>query len=196
MPIDRRKFVTIGAGALLTSRYSQNIRAAGNERVSAMLKPAPGSPFTADVLMTTGDNIDGYRPPGIMDGMGAWDWDAQTVRLFVNHELGSKQGYTWELDNGTRMRGARISWFDIDKQTREIRAAGPAIKEIRDRRGEIVTRTTQINEEWEKESEPTKKCLPRKVIRKVARYGHSTYATMSCGHCPNSDAARGKMSPP
>jgi secreted PhoX family phosphatase len=81
-----------------------------------------------------------------MDGMGAWSWSENTVRLFVNHELDCYEGYRWKLANGTTMRGARISWFDIDKQSQTILNAGDAIKEIRDRRGEIVTHAAQVSE--------------------------------------------------
>ncbi len=114
-----------------------------------MLSPSPDSAFTAKTLATTGDSFGSYRPPGIMDGMGAWNWNENTVRLFVNHELDSFEGYPWNLANGTTLRGARISWFDIDKQTQAILGAGNAIKEIHDRRGEPVTRAEQVSEIWD-----------------------------------------------
>jgi secreted PhoX family phosphatase len=88
-----------------------------------------------------------------MDGMGAWDWNDTTVRLLVNHELPPDKAYLWKLTNGTELRGARISWFDIDKASREVRAAGNAIKEIRDRRGEIVTKPEQVHEHWDTPSD-------------------------------------------
>ena len=132
MGIDRRTFVTLTAGALL-SRRQFAAAATGGTDVRSMLKPAKDSGLSARVLATVGDSIGGYRPPGIMDGMGAWRWDKDTVRLFVNHELPPDKGYAYSLANGTQLRGARISWFDIDRPTRTISGAGCAINEIRDR---------------------------------------------------------------
>jgi len=146
MAIDRRKFVTLGAGALMASRYINAETLAETKPVRSMLAPTKNGGFKAAVLMTTGDTIGEYRPPGIMDGMGAWSWDDNTVRLFVNHELPANKGYIWKLNNGTRLRGARISWFDIDKQSRQITAAGNAIKQIRDRNNEVVKDPAQIHE--------------------------------------------------
>jgi hypothetical protein len=153
LPIDRRKFVHLSASALLGASYARaNPLATNAAKPPCMLKPTDEAGFTSRVLMTTGDSITEYRPPGIMDGMGAWDWNDSTVRLFVNHELPPHDGYIWKLANGTELRGARISWFDIDKQSRQITAAGNAITEIRDRRSEVVTRPEQIHEHWDKES--------------------------------------------
>ena len=145
MTIDRREFVKLGAGALLSARGAA---AAGADSTKSMLAPLPGTDFSARVLLVTGDNIGGYRPPGIMDGMGAWQLDESTVRLFVNHELPPDAGYIYRLENGAGLRGARISWFDIDRESRQITAAGNAIKSVRDRRGESVSTATQVNELW------------------------------------------------
>jgi secreted PhoX family phosphatase len=111
-----------------------------------MLAPTQTSGFSTKVLATIGDTIGAYRPPGIMDGIGAWAWDENTVRLYINHELAPNRGYPWTLENGTQLLGARISWFDIDITTRQVRHAGNAIREIRDRRGETVIEPAQVHE--------------------------------------------------
>ena len=146
--LNRREFVTLGTGSILSAGLASSITldAAATPAIASMLAPDRASGFSVNVILTTGDTCGDYRPPGIMDGMGAWSWNADTVRLFVNHELPPDDGYEWTLENGTRLRGSRISYFDIDKKSRSIRTAGNAIRAIRDRRGEIVTRANQVNE--------------------------------------------------
>ena len=147
MPLDRREFIALGATGLLSgSRFAF----ASEKDVPCMLKPSPSSGFGAVAMITTGDQLEGYYPPGIMDGMTAWDWSEETVRLFVNHELAADAGYPYALSNGLQLRGARVSWFDIDKRDRVIRSAGNAIGAIYDRRGDAVTDAEQINEHWGK----------------------------------------------
>lgn len=147
MGIDRRKFVTLSAGVLLAGRYAeQSAQAAA--ATPCMLQPTEASGITTRALLTNGDSVNGYRPPGIMDGMGAWRWDKNTVRLFVNHELGPDKAYPYTLNNGTKLRGARISWIDIDVESRAVKAANLAFSEIRDRRGEVVTDPRQVHEHW------------------------------------------------
>ncbi|MEE4185788.1 MAG: hypothetical protein V2J12_08475 [Gammaproteobacteria bacterium] len=147
MPIDRRDLLALGATALIGAGGSSRARAEVTVP-AAMLRPTTSSGFAAHPLLTTGDTITGYQPPGVMDGLAAWDWNADTVRVFVNHELAPEQGYAFRLDNGLSLTGGRISWVDIDKQSRTVRAAGQALTEIRDRRGAVVAAAEQINERW------------------------------------------------
>ncbi len=144
--VDRREFVACGAGALFTG-HSGIVAALEQQSVPAMLKPAPAAGFTAHVLLSAGDDIGGYRPPGIMDGTAAWD-SGDHVRVYVNHELGPAAGYPWKLANGLQLTGSRISYVEIDKRTRTVIAAGDAIRQIFDRRGEVVRDARQINEHW------------------------------------------------
>ncbi len=97
-------------------------------------------------LFTVGEAIRGYRPVGILDGIGAIAMDSRTVRFFVNHELGPSVGYLYSLANGTQLRGARVSYFDVDRSTRRLVGAGPAYHTVIDRAGVEVTSATQINE--------------------------------------------------
>lgn len=143
MPLHRRDFMALGVTALATARTST---LAAQATAPLMLQPTASSGLGASILATTGDSIGNYRPPGVMDGTAAWDWDENTVRLFVNHELGARSGYAFELDSGLALRGSRISWFDVDKNTRTVRAAGSAIRRIFDRRGNEVRNAAQISE--------------------------------------------------
>lgn len=87
-----------------------------------------------------------YRPAGILDGIHAFDLNKETVRIFISHELGAADGYPYQLVNGLSLTGARVSYFDIDRRTRKVMAAGPAYDTIFDRAGHIVTDPAQIHE--------------------------------------------------
>jgi 2',3'-cyclic-nucleotide 2'-phosphodiesterase / 3'-nucleotidase / 5'-nucleotidase len=99
---------------------------------------------------SSGDDINlkelGYRPVGILDGMAAWKWNKNTVRVLANHELTAGVGYAYKLANGTSLTGARVSYFDIDRKSRKVCGAGPAYDRVFDRKGDVVTSATQINE--------------------------------------------------
>lgn len=171
--LNRREFVALGAGSLLSvAGASNNVPDVSvPSPAGSMLAPENASGFGVSVLLTTGDSCGDYRPPGIMDGMGAWSWDADTVRLFVNHELPPAQGYMWALANGTRLRGSRISYFDIDKKTRSIRGAGNGIRAIRDRRSAPVTGATQVNESSDTSDNRGLNCLCSAQACRAGQFG-------------------------
>lgn len=128
-----------------------------------MMKPiAPG--YSVTPIHTAGDMLSGtsgalnsmsvgdYAPPGIFDGIGGYLLDANTVRIFVNHdfvnhEIGASEGGpSYQLENGTTItKGARVSYFDIDITTRSIVDGGLAFRTIYDRQGNIVTNAGQID---------------------------------------------------
>ena len=97
----------------------------------------------SDPLFTVGESIGDYTPPGVLDGMGAYELDRYTVRLLANHELLNFRGYPYEISDGNggtfEMTGARISYFDIDKATREIVASGLAYHTVYDANGDVAT---------------------------------------------------------
>lgn len=80
-----------------------------------------------------------YAPVGVLDGIGAFELNANTVRVFVNHELANTAGTAYETENGVSLKGARISYFDIDKTTKEIKDGGLAIKNVYDASGNLAT---------------------------------------------------------
>ena len=90
-------------------------------------------------LFTVGDRVGDYRPPGILDGLGAYRSDSETVRVLANHALRPGQGYPYQLANGATLQGSRISYFDIDKTTLEVRASGMAYDRVINRYGEDLT---------------------------------------------------------
>lgn len=109
-----------------------------------MLSPLAG--WHVDARYTVGEEAGGYLPLGILDGMGAITLDHRTVRVFVNHEVNDDQGYAYELTNGTRLLGARVSYFDFHEHSRKLIGAGLAYDTIVDRYGDVVTAARQINE--------------------------------------------------
>ncbi|MEZ5978687.1 MAG: DUF839 domain-containing protein [Planctomycetota bacterium] len=90
-----------------------------------------------------------YTPVGVMDGIGAFELDKKTVRVFVNHELGQDRGYAYEVlaaGGGTvSLTGARVSYFDIDKKSRTIVDAGLAYGRIHDANGQLVSDTSFLS---------------------------------------------------
>ena len=112
-----------------------------------MLVPVPGTGFSSQVLLTTGEVIGTYRPPGVLDGMVAFAArDPESMDLFVTHELAANEGRSYRLANGTELTGSRITRFGVDRRTRRITSAGLAYREVRDRAGRIVVDAAQLNE--------------------------------------------------
>jgi hypothetical protein len=106
--------------------------------------------FTAVPIFSVGETFNGtsgtlnastagdYSPPGILDGIGAYATNEDTVRVLVNHELTSADGYAYSLENGTTLTGARVSYFDIDKTSRQIVDAGLAYNTIYNPDGSVL----------------------------------------------------------
>ena len=51
-------------------------------------------------LFTVGEVVDGYAPPGILDGLGAYEM-GNTVRVLANHELLNFRGYEYSLSGNS-----------------------------------------------------------------------------------------------
>lgn len=129
-----------------------SVAVAGLFAQSALAQLAPGSQGVNDLSMadgvgdwsvnpvfTVGESIDGYTPPGILDGIGAYDYGTDTVRVLANHELLHFRGYEYFVPgNGFSLRGARVSYFDIDKDTLEIVDSGLAYDTIYDANGDLA----------------------------------------------------------
>jgi hypothetical protein len=99
--------------------------------------------FAATPIHTVGDSYGDYTPVGVNDGLGAFELDGSTVRVLVNHELGQGDGNQYEVGDGQggsfALTGARVSYFDVDKTSREIVGAGPAYDAIFDANGQRAT---------------------------------------------------------
>ncbi len=109
-------------------------------------------------LLTIGETISGttgalnplsagdYTPVGVLDGLGAYELDDDTVRVISNHELLQFRGNAFPVNDGQggsfTMTGARLSYFDIDKESRQIVDAGLAINKIYDAYGNVATDTS------------------------------------------------------
>ena len=98
---------------------------------ATMLKDVVGSDtLTITSLITVGEVVNGlqagssvYVPPGIFDGMGAYDNGDGTYSVLVNHELASSAGYQMNVagltgitpGSASGVAGARISRFIVAK---------------------------------------------------------------------------------
>jgi hypothetical protein len=139
------------AAAMITSIVSaSDAPAPGTTGVNSLAMAQGIGDWTVDPVFTVGETLPrtpgadaDYTPPGVLDGLGAYELDADTVRVFANHELGFNRGYAYDVSNGAGstfpLTGARISYYDIDKSTRHVVAAGPAYDTIYDANGEIAT---------------------------------------------------------
>lgn len=103
--------------------------------------------WSTQSIFTIGNDVDGYYPPGIPDGMGAKMIGDDMMRLYVNHELSDDDGYIYGLTSGATMTGARVSYFDINTDNFMVMDAGLAYETMYDRTGALVTMASQINEE-------------------------------------------------
>lgn len=97
-------------------------------------------------LFSVGEKIGDYRPPGVLDGLGAIKIDKNTVRVLANHELKTKKGKAYKLDSGAVLTGSRISFFDLDRNSLKVKKAGLAYDNIYDRNGMLVKKSEQVNE--------------------------------------------------
>ena len=111
--------------------------------------------WTVDPILTVGETLSGttgalnpttagdYTPVGVIDGLGAYELDRNTVRVFANHEVLHFRAYPYEVSDGAggtfSLAGARISYFDIDKETKAIVDSGIAINTIYDANGAVAT---------------------------------------------------------
>lgn len=103
---------------------------------------APG--YQVKEIFSIGETFGGYTPVGILDGLGAYDIGNDTIRVFANHELNSGVGYEYSLASGATLTGARVSYFDIDKNTRQLIGAGPAYDTIVNAAGAVVTTPADV----------------------------------------------------
>ncbi|MGK7958740.1 MAG: alkaline phosphatase PhoX [Crocosphaera sp.] len=108
--------------------------------------------WQTEAIFTVGEEINGYTPTGILDGIGAFKLNDNTVRFLVNSELNGGTGYSYDLNtldgnptnDVTVPGGARISYFDVDINSKEVVDGGLAFNRIFDRAGDLITDTSQF----------------------------------------------------
>ncbi len=138
----------LAAVALLMAMTAPTARAAGLDE--SMVDGTGG--WQAEPVFTVGESIGDYTPPGVLDGIGAYRLNRNTVRVLANHELGFDRGYPYEVSDGSggafTLTGARVSYFDVDRATREIVAAGPAYNAIYDANGDRASDASFLANEF------------------------------------------------
>lgn len=77
-------------------------------------------------ILTTGDDIAGYRMGGIPDGLGVYDNGDGTMTVLMNHELGSSVGVA-RAHGG---KGAYVSEWVIDKTTLQVKSGADLMKKV------------------------------------------------------------------
>ena len=102
--------------------------------------------YEVSEIMTIGETFNGYTPVGILDGMGAYDLGNNTVRVLANHELTSFAGYSYQVNGGVDVTGARVSYFDIDKTSRQLIGTGMAYDTIIGAAGTPITNANQLGD--------------------------------------------------
>jgi len=151
---------------LLTFLCSPNLYAANNSLNPNMLRsdtPATNNGWTSQSLFSVGEMLNKYQAPGLLDGLGAYALSDNTIRIYANHELKSTKAYAYSLANGTLLKGARISYFDLDTHSLKIKNAGLAYHTIYDRTGKIVTHAAQINENGQNTAGLARLCSARSI---------------------------------
>ena len=75
---------------------------------------APG--WSGTSLLTTGNEVKGYRMAGIPDGLGAFDNGDRTITVLMNHEIAAGKGAV-RAHGG---KGAFVSRWVINKDTLDV----------------------------------------------------------------------------
>lgn len=139
-----RKWISVIVVAVLVTAGLASAALAGDGK-TPMLVGRNG--WTSESLFSVGDSVGTYTPVGVLDGLAAWDVGGGIVRVLANHELAFNAGMPYHLAGVTPdLTGARVSFFDIDADTRTVVAAGLAYDTVYDRLGNVVTSPGQINE--------------------------------------------------
>jgi hypothetical protein len=125
---------TLSATGALAMLYASSVLAQTTEPAQAI---GLGSWQTEPVFTIGETTAAGYTPPGIPDGMGAFD-RGDTVQILSNHELSADDGYPYLLASGAMLTGARISSLSFAKDSRKLVNVTPAFDRIFNRAGQLV----------------------------------------------------------
>ncbi len=128
------------AALAFATAFGSGAALAGSD-FDSMADGAPGWAVSRP-LFTVGESFDGYFPPGVLDGLGAYLLDEDTVRVFANHELLNFRGYEYQVSDGMGgtfgLLGARVSYFDIDIETLQVVGSNLAYDTIYDANGDVA----------------------------------------------------------
>lgn len=103
-----KKIIFIFSALLYNLIQQENKRKISDE---CMIKSISNN-IVNKVLFNVSDKIKDYNPPGCLDGLGACLINNNNIRIFCNHEISKGHGLEYTLNN-KKLRGARISYFDM-----------------------------------------------------------------------------------
>lgn len=179
----RHKVALLGAAGLLLGSVVATAIAEGFETAYPNPQIQGLNGWEVTPLFTVGETLPsskvpgGYLPAGVLDGIGAEQLNRNTVRAYVNHELFGGEGYSYTLANGTELKGARVSFFDIDIKRRKIKEGGLAYDAIFDRQFLEVTDPLQINEDGHGIDGFTRLCSGQLVEEGTDNFEDTMYLT-------------------
>ena len=135
------------SGTLEFFRFGDVLSAADQNQFNGgslpeMLLPVAGSGFRTDALYTIGAG-DAGKITGIPDGLGAYRNNDETIRILINSEIGNEKGYSYLLESGAELVGARINYIDVNNAG-QVAGGGLAYDTIYDRNGDLVTDEAQV----------------------------------------------------
>ncbi|MEY2890785.1 MAG: hypothetical protein RJA98_693 [Pseudomonadota bacterium] len=113
--------LSLASGAAQAQTLTTGPSSSASPYVQGLL---PGMNITS--ILTTGDNVGGYRMAGIPDGLGAYDNGNGTFTVLMNHELGSTLGAV----HAHGATGAFVSEWVINKSDLSVVSGGDLIKNV------------------------------------------------------------------
>ncbi|MEZ4896793.1 MAG: hypothetical protein R2806_08160 [Saprospiraceae bacterium] len=98
------------------------------------------------VLFNVSQEVAGYVLPGNISGVNTYLTEDGYQRILIMHQFNETDGSPYVLENGLLLKGSRISYVDLDRQTQQPVDAGLPYYIVFDRHGNEVTSADQINE--------------------------------------------------
>jgi predicted extracellular nuclease/Ca2+-binding RTX toxin-like protein len=102
------------------------------------------SGYTGTALFTIGDSINGFTPTGVPDGIGAYEVEDGVLRILFNSEVADELGYTYQVNGDVDMKGARVSYLDVDMATLQVLDGGLAYDTVIGYQGTEITNAREL----------------------------------------------------
>ncbi len=114
----------VATAAIITATPALALQGPSSSQTPYLVPLQNNVNFTS--ILTTGDNINGYRLAGIPDGLGAYDNNDGTFTVLINHEIANTLG----VPRAHGAKGAFVSQWVIDKNTLQVKSGQDLIKTV------------------------------------------------------------------